>query len=128
MPNDSNDPKWDELGIPSEIAIGPQLMIVPRQWVPSVTSITVRSLFDKTNIIFLLEWDDRTGSQVETYRDAVALQFPAKLKEGVAKPHFAMGATGGAVNIWYWKSHFKPELQSVGFQNLQEINGGISIC
>lgn len=126
LPTDPNDPKWESISIPTEIATGPQLMVVPRQWVPSVTSITVRSLFNKTDIAFLLEWDDRTGAQVDTFRDAIALQFPVKVKEGSAKPHFAMGAMGGAVNIWYWKSEFKPELQTVGFQNLEEIIGGTS--
>lgn len=124
LPSDPNDAMWVDIATPTEIATGPQLMVVPRQWVPSVTSITVRSIFNKMEIGFLLEWDDRTGSQDETYRDAVALQFPDKLKDGIQKPHFAMGATGGAVNIWQWKAEYNPEAQIEGFQNLREISGG----
>ncbi|MGR3318765.1 MAG: ethylbenzene dehydrogenase-related protein, partial [Candidatus Anammoxibacter sp.] len=126
LPTDPNDTIWTDIAIPTEIAIGPQLMVVPRQWVPSLLSITVRSVFNKTDIAFLLEWDDRTGVQDETYCDAVALQFPSKLKDGIQKPHFAMGVTGGSVNIWHWKAAQDIEAQRVGFQNIKEVNGGSS--
>ncbi len=123
LPSDPNDPVWETLPL-TEIFTGPQLMVVPRQWVPSLNAITVRSVFNKTDISFLLEWDDRTGAQDITYKDAVAVQFPAKFKEGVQKPHFAMGIKGGAVNIWHWKADYNPEAQKEGFQNIRELNGG----
>lgn len=125
LPTDPDDPVWTNVAVPTEIATGPQLMVVPRLWVPSLLSITVRSVFNKTDIAFLLEWDDRTGVQGEAYRDAVALQFPSKFKEGVKKPHFAMGATGGSVNIWHWKAANDDEALKIGYQNIKEVDGGV---
>ena len=124
VPTDPDDPIWTDVCVPTEIATGPQLMVVPRQWVPSLLSITVRSVFNNDYIGFLLEWDDRTGVQDNIYKDSVALQFPNKLKEGIQKPHFAMGATGGAVNIWHWKAEYNEEADKEGFANLKEVQGG----
>jgi len=124
LPSDPDDPIWNDFCVPTEIMTGPQLMKTPRQWVPSTLSLTVRSIFNKTHIAFLVEWDDRTGAQDSLFRDALALQFPNKLQEGTQKPHFAMGAMGGAVNIWRWQADYNPEAQKVGFQNLLEISGG----
>lgn len=124
LPTNPDDPIWESLAVPTEIMTGPQLMTVPRQWVPSTLSITVRSVFNKTDIAFLLEWDDRTGAQGERFRDAIAVQFPNKVTAGTAKPHFAMGAMGGSVNIWQWKSEYIAENQLEGYQNILNISGG----
>lgn len=127
IPTDTEDPLWTSTIEPIEIELGPQIMVSPRLWVPSVHSITVRSVFNKSEIGFLLEWDDRTGAQDETFRDAVAIEFPVKLKEGIQKPHFAMGAKGGSVNIWQWKAEYNPEAQIEGFQNIRTITGGNAV-
>ena len=123
IPLDPNDENWTSLAVPTEIMIGPQLMVQPRQWVPSSTSITARSLFNGNQIGFLLQWNDRTALQDDVFKDAVALQFPSKLKDGIKKPHFAMGATGGSVNIWHWKSKVNDDDKRIGFQNLTEVLG-----
>ena len=124
IPLDPNDDNWQNLAVSTEIATGPQLMVQPRQWVPSVTSITASSLFNKNQIAFLLEWDDRTGVQDDVFKDAVALQFPSKMKDGMKKPHFAMGGKGGSVNIWHWKSLVNEDDKKIGFQNVTEVAGG----
>jgi hypothetical protein len=35
----------------------------------------------------------------------VALQFPAKIPEGIQKPYFAMGESGKSVSIWHWRAY-----------------------
>ncbi|MBI3813511.1 MAG: c-type cytochrome [Nitrospinae bacterium] len=59
-------------------------------------------------------------------RDAIALQFPAKLEEGTEKPHFLNGSTGKPVNLWYWRADYNEdpskgraiiELTSTDFKN-----------
>lgn len=126
IPADPDSPFWTDIAIPTEIALGPQLMVVPRLWVPSVNAATVKSIYNKNEIGFLVEWDDRTGTQDITFKDAFAIQFPSKFKEGVQKPHFAMGVKGGGVNMWHWKADYNPEAQVEGFQNIREISGGSS--
>ena len=62
----------------------------------------------------LVEWDDRTMSlpgdakaveiaDGELYEDAVAIQWPADLREN-EKPYIGMGDASSPVNIWYWRS------------------------
>ncbi|MBI5438359.1 MAG: c-type cytochrome [Nitrosomonadales bacterium] len=42
--------------------------------------------------------------KLETFRDSVAIQFPAKLTEGTQKPHFMRGNSSNPVNLWIWES------------------------
>jgi mono/diheme cytochrome c family protein len=41
---------------------------------------------------------------LETFRDAVALQFPTKPPEGTKKPHFMRGSASSPVQLWTWKA------------------------
>ena len=56
--------------------------------------------------------------QFETYRDSVAVQFPAKLPEGTKKPHFFRGDSGSPVNLWVWKA----DLEEAGQPSVEETN------
>ena len=51
-----------------------------------------------------------TNEQDEAYSDAVALQFPAKIPEGMQKPYFAMGQSGKSVTIWHWRAYDESKL------------------
>ena len=42
--------------------------------------------------------------QLQTFRDAIALQFPVKLPEGTKKPHFFRGDSSNPVHLWRWRS------------------------
>ena len=54
--------------------------------------------------------------KLETYRDSIALQFPAKLPEGTRKPHFLRGSSSAAVHLWVWKS----DLEDQGLRSVEE--------
>ena len=48
--------------------------------------------------------NDMIPRALETYRDSVALQFPAKFIAGTKKPHFLRGNSSNPVNLWIWKA------------------------
>lgn len=41
---------------------------------------------------------------LDTFRDALALQFPVKPPSGTRKPHFYRGSSSDQVHLWVWKS------------------------
>lgn len=109
IPGDSQDKKWQDLPR-RQIAMGGQITHKPRNFVNRIDDLWVRSMYNKNEIAFLFQWDDRSQSQVatgvtvtpieeappttgeensiaakqnkyEVYNDAVAIQFPAKWQE-----------------------------------------------
>lgn len=46
--------------------------------------------------------NDMIVRDLETFRDAVALQFPVKPPSGTKKPHFLRGDSSNQVNLWMW--------------------------
>ncbi|MBE7445299.1 MAG: c-type cytochrome [Planctomycetia bacterium] len=105
LPSDASDESWSK-ATAVEIPLAGQIIATPRQWAPSIDAIMVKALYNKNEIAFLLEWDDATNKQEEVFRDAVSLQFPTKIPESLKKPYFAMGDSGGAVNLWSWKAYW----------------------
>jgi len=79
--------------------------------------INVKALYNEKNIAFLVEWKDDTKNtllDIDTFRDGVALQFPAQ--KG-AKPDFWMGhgegkKAEGMVNIWFWKADTQEDIDN----------------
>jgi DMSO reductase family type II enzyme heme b subunit len=53
--------------------------------------------------------NDMVTRQLETFRDAIALQFPVKLREGTKKPHFMRGDSSQPVHLWVWKADLDAE-------------------
>jgi DMSO reductase family type II enzyme heme b subunit len=51
-----------------------------------------------------VEANDMVPRQLETFRDAVALQFPVKPPQGTRRPHFLRGGSSDPVNLWLWKA------------------------
>jgi len=51
-----------------------------------------------------VEANDMVPRKLETFRDAIALQFPVKKPEGTKKPHFARGSSSDQVHLWVWKA------------------------
>jgi DMSO reductase family type II enzyme heme b subunit len=47
--------------------------------------------------------NDQVPRRLETFRDSIALQFPAKTVEGTKKPHFFRGSVSDPVNLWIWQ-------------------------
>lgn len=54
--------------------------------------------------------------KLETFRDAVALQFPLKLLEGTKRPHFLRGDASNPVQLWRWKA----DLEEQGKRSVEE--------
>ncbi|MFQ5580090.1 MAG: c-type cytochrome [Nitrospiria bacterium] len=111
IPSDPNDPIWEETASSWFPMMG-QISFEARLFKPTVTDITVKSLFNENEIGFMLTWDDRSkskaskeGAKVTTFTDQVAIQFPEKLQPGgVKKPYFIMGDEKLGVNLWNWFS------------------------
>ncbi|HEY3198021.1 MAG TPA: c-type cytochrome [Nitrospirales bacterium] len=109
IPADPNDKKWKEQ--PRRlIGMGGQITHKPRNFVNRIDDMWVRSIYNKNEIAFMFQWDDRTKSEAaagiagtpiaeappktgeadsiaakqnsyEVYNDGVAIQFPAKWEE-----------------------------------------------
>jgi DMSO reductase family type II enzyme heme b subunit len=109
IPADPKDKQWQERER-RIVGLGGQITHKPRNFVNRIEDIWVRSLYNKKEIAFLFQWDDRSKSQVasgvtvtpieeappatgeensiaakqnkyEVYNDGVAIQFPAKWQE-----------------------------------------------
>jgi DMSO reductase family type II enzyme heme b subunit len=123
LPADPNDPLWQE-ATPIDVPLSGQVIVSPRWQNPSVDQITVRSLYNEQAISFLLEWNDRFPDTVHqeeplppadtyaqvlpekqwTLRDAVAIQFPVQIPEGIERPYFFLGERSKPVVLWQWKA------------------------
>ncbi len=133
LPTTVDDPKWKEAP-KDHVRMGGQVSIEPRQFMPTIPTLTVQALYDKKEIAFLLQWDDRDRSSVagETdfisgksdtpkqaaflnpasnpakviTNDAVEIQFPAKMHEltGTEKPFWINGDERHAVILWHWEA------------------------
>ncbi len=107
----------------SEMPLAGQILIKPGLWNPSINSVMIRSLYNKDNIAFLLEWNDRTNRQEEVFTDAIALEFPVKIPEGTRKPSFIMGDSGNQVYILRWEAYNQPDLKNTLLASKQEGAG-----
>ncbi|NIP72465.1 MAG: c-type cytochrome [Gammaproteobacteria bacterium] len=127
LPAAPDEPRWDEIE-PVTFLLVPQLIAKQRFFTPSNDTITVRGLYSDEEIALLLEWDDRTRSipgdekaeaiaEADMGEDAVAVQLPVDIPEGMEKPYFGMGDAANPVNVWHWKGGTTEQPQSVGLMN-----------
>ncbi|GJQ58311.1 MAG: hypothetical protein D8M57_05735 [Candidatus Scalindua sp. AMX11] len=123
LPTGPDDPIWESISS-IEIPLAGQIIAKPRLWMPSVNSIQVKSFFSDNYIVFLLEWDDKTNEQNETYSDAVAIQFPTVIPESSEKPYFAMGGSGKGVTIWQWRAY--DEVQELAKKELGQVDDSVT--
>ncbi len=107
-PNDPEDNLWgtaDTLTVP----MAPQAVVKPRAYEVGVETIKTRALYDEERLVFLLEWDDPKREVsiggVDSFRDAVAVQFPSELAKGI--PYFGMGELKNPVTIYHWKADWQ---------------------
>ncbi len=109
IPADPNDKQWQDRER-RIIGLGGQITHKPRNFVNRIDDLWIRSLYNKNEIAFLFQWDDRSKSQAapgvsatpvaeappttgepdsiaakqntyEVFNDAVAIEFPAKWQE-----------------------------------------------
>ena len=106
-----NNPTWDEIKEASYFPLVGQVVIEPRQFNPSIDSVTAKSFYNDNEVAFLFTWDDRTKTLPqeddetgETVEDAIAIQFPVKLPKNPldSKPYFIWGGRL-PVYLWQWK-------------------------
>jgi DMSO reductase family type II enzyme heme b subunit len=106
-----NDEAWNEIQEASYFPLVGQIVIDPRQFNPSIDSVTAKSFYNDSEIAFLFTWDDRTKTLPrtddetgETVEDALAIQFPVKIPESPMdrKPYFIWGGQR-PVYLWSWK-------------------------
>ncbi len=114
LPAAPDDPRWEQ-SEPVTFFLVPQIIGKERFFTPSNDTITVRALYNEDALAILLKWDDRTRSlpgdpeaeaisDPEIAEDAVAIQLPVTIPEGMEKPYFGMGDGASPVNIWHWSS------------------------
>ena len=106
-----NDAAWSEIEEASYFPLVGQVVIEPRQFNPSLDSVTAKSFYNDNESAFLFEWDDRTKTLPqtddetgETVEDAIAIQFPVKVPKSPSdpKPYFIWGGRR-PVYLWHWK-------------------------
>jgi hypothetical protein len=108
LPFNPKSPKW-ERAVSVIVSLSGQVITPPTHPKPSIASMTVRTLHNGKEIVFLVEWEDPTKNDrllPGKFRDAVALAFPL----GDAPPFFCMGQVDNYVNIWHWKADWQADL------------------
>lgn len=119
LPAGLDDPAWDKVPA-STFRLVPNLIKEERLFKPLNDAVTVRALYNASDIAFLLEVNDRTDSrpggpvlaQLENksekfFSDAVAIQFPKEGAYGTApveKPLFRHGDPEHHTTIWHWSA------------------------
>jgi DMSO reductase family type II enzyme heme b subunit len=85
-----------------------QVIADPRNFNPSIDTLTVRAVYTDAEIAFHLTWDDPTKSvpdaQAKTFADQIALQFAAKPAEGNERPYVLQGDGSNPVYLLRWAS------------------------
>lgn len=114
LPSDPQDPAWDAAPAMT-FRLSPNIIKEPRLFFALNEMVTVRALYNDTEIALRVDVDDRTysvpGSALEQEyalddmqgtRDAIAVQIPAALSPSGEKPYFRQGDRRNPVNMWYW--------------------------
>jgi DMSO reductase family type II enzyme heme b subunit len=141
LPGSPDDPAW-ESALPSTFFMVPQIVGEERFFTVANDTISVRALYNDENIALHLEWDDRTKSIPgeakaesiaggEMFEDAIAVQFPVTIPDGMEKPYFLMGDAANPVNLWRWSSGTTGDPQSavildatgIGEQQARDTSG-----
>lgn len=108
VPNDPEDGLWQKSEA-LDVPMAPQAVVKPRTYEAGVKAIKARALYDENKLAFLLEWGDSerdaTIGGVVSFRDAIAVQFPAD--SGSEIPYFGMGETNKPVTIYHWKADWE---------------------
>ncbi len=123
LPSDPADPAWDSAPAMT-FRLSPNVIKEPRLFYSLNEMVTVRAIYNDTDIAMRVDVDDRTysvpGSELEQQymlddvtatRDAIAVQIPAEMPHGREKPYFRQGDRRNPVNMWYWSApSVEPEL------------------
>lgn len=123
LPGDADDPAWD-MAPAMTFRLSPNIIKEPRLFYSLNEMVTVRALYNASDITLRVDVDDRTYSVpgsvleqqymldgVDATRDSIAVQIPAQLTGTAEKPYFRQGDRKNPVNIWRWTAPSEdPEL------------------
>jgi DMSO reductase family type II enzyme heme b subunit len=101
LTSDANDPVWNRVE-PAYYPLTGQLMLAPRHPQPAINAVSVKSVYNDTEIAFQVSWTDRTETSAGDAPDALAIQFPQALSDGLERPYFVFGESARPVYLWYW--------------------------
>lgn len=136
LPLSADDPAWQGVEANWYPMVG-QVVEGNRLFTPLVVGLNIQAMHNGEEIVFRVEWDDRTESKPgetdegeKIYADAMALQFPSKKLVG-EKPYFLMGDSTHSTDLWYWRNDTNQtiKLQTSGYKTFNpegvEETGGI---
>jgi DMSO reductase family type II enzyme heme b subunit len=103
VPDDPNADLWARIA-PNHIPLMGQVIVDPRNFNPSIDLVSVRAVYNDTEIAFHLTWDDPAESKDAAKPDAIALQFPPTIGAGTERPYFLMGDSSDAVYLLRWQT------------------------
>ncbi|MBM2826490.1 MAG: putative nitrate reductase gamma subunit [Dehalococcoidia bacterium] len=110
---DPESPQWSR-SQQVAVSLTPQNIAIPRINEAGAKEVKVKAQYDADRLAFLLEWGDQDRrvdmGTVNSFRDAVALQFPSK--GAVSPPFYCMGAPNDPVVIYQWKGDWQEGGQS----------------
>lgn len=92
LTDNPDDPIWKTLN-PYYFPMIGQVVIDPRQFTPTITSVIAKAIYNDKEVAILLTWDDPTKSLVVDGAegdDSIALQFPFVIRPD-ERPYFIMG-------------------------------------
>ncbi|MES0328170.1 MAG: c-type cytochrome, partial [Gammaproteobacteria bacterium] len=120
LPNSIDDERWSQVEAET-MRMVPNIIKNERLFTPLTDAVTTRVMYNKDEIAFLLEVNDRTDSRPgekvstqihddshEMHSDAFAIQFPKEgafeTKPVVSKPLYRHGDAKSNTSIWYWNA------------------------
>ena len=135
LPTEDMDSSLWQQALVVDVPLSAQQTTQPMAMDAAVQIVSIRSLNNGEQIIFLLEWANETkdvGGGVTAYRDSVALQFQVTDSGDPINGFICMGVgIGGGetslVDIIHWRADFQRAIEE-GFTDVQDIfpNLGVS--
>jgi DMSO reductase family type II enzyme heme b subunit len=150
LPVALDDEAWDDVES-FYIPLAGQIIILPRWFEPTVSSVRVQALHDDEEIVLRITWHDpsrspdarwmqwqervievmepKEGDPVEPgpRPDRLVVQFPPDIPVGMDRPYFLMGDARSPVYLWTWRSDEEQARKATaqGMRNLQPLPGAL---
>ena len=123
LPTGPEDASWAKVS-PMTLPLSGQVITRPVWPEPTARALTVRSLHNGIEIVFLLEWQDNTKNDrltPGTFRDGVAIGLPL----GDAPAFFCMGQLDHYINIWHWKADWQSDIDRRAAKTSEKARDGV---